>query len=78
VDPIKDDWEREAKRMLSREIMQSGENTEVNQIYFHEEKQSNINLESIKSIHQNIVILGRNAYKESNAKLLFSNYLVWK
>lgn len=75
VDPIKVNWELEAKKMLSREIMQSVESSEVNQIYFHEEKQSNANSESIKNIHQNLVVLRRNVFKESNDKLLFASYL---
>lgn len=75
IDPIKDNWELEAKRMLSREIMQSGGSFEVSQIYFHEEKQSNVNSGLIKNIHQNLVVLGHNAFKESNDKLLFASYL---
>jgi hypothetical protein len=64
------------KKMLAREMMHMDETMNIDQFYFHEERQSGISLESIKSIHQNMMVLGRNAFKEPNNKLMFSSYLI--
>jgi hypothetical protein len=72
---VKRGWELEIPRILEREMMQLEGSGEINQIYFHEDKQSSFNLDSINSAHQNIVVLRRNFLDASDTKFQFINYL---
>lgn len=76
LETTRHDWIQDVKKMLVRETMQLDEADAIDQLYFHEEGQSAISLESIKNMHQNMMVLGRNAFKESDSKLMFSSYLV--
>lgn len=76
VATVKEGWELEVERMLNREIVQLGRNDKGTSVYFHEDMQSNLNLDLFKNISPKIVMLRNVTHKENREKSKFVNYLL--